>query len=82
MLFVNVPSKWRLTLTDDATVELWADSYSEEDGEFVFSLLVDAAPHEQDDLEVTARTPTRPERVIITVCRFPTVAVRRLRSAT
>ena len=81
MQFVNVPSKWRLTLTDDSSVELWADSYSEEDDAFVFSVLVDASPGEQDDLEVTAHTPTRPERVVITVCRFPTVAVRRVLSA-
>jgi hypothetical protein len=81
MQFVNVPSKWRLTLTDDSSVELWADSYSEEEDAFVLSLLVDASPGEQNDLEVTARTPTRPERVVITVCRFPTVAVRRVLSA-
>ena len=69
------PSKWLLTMTDGSDIEVWADGYSEEAGDFVFSVLVDATAEEQHQLEVTGRTPTRPERVIVTVCRLPASAV-------
>lgn len=62
-------------MTDGSDIEVWADGFSEEAGDFVFSVLVDATTEEQQQLEVTGQTPTRPERVIVTVCRLPARAV-------
>lgn len=70
------PTRWLVTLADGSVIEIWADGYSEEDGVVVFSVLVDATAEEQQVLEVTGRTPSRPERVIITVARIPVTAMR------
>jgi hypothetical protein len=65
-----------VTLVNGSVVEVWADGYSEVEGTLVFSILVDATPDEQQVLEVTGPSPSRPERVIITVARFPMVTVQ------
>ena len=54
-------------------MSVWADSYSAEDRDYVFSALVDASLEEQGypDIEITNRTPSNPERVVVTVARFP-----------
>jgi len=70
------PSKWLVTLVNGSVVEVWADGYSEVEGTLVFSILVDATTDEQQVLEVTGPSPSRPERVIITVARFPMVTVQ------
>ena len=76
------PSKWLVFLRGNGEViEVWADSVSEEDGYFVFSILVDATPEEQADVDVTGRTPTNPKRVIMTVARFPAATIDDPRSA-
>ena len=75
------PSKWLVTLADETEIEVWADGYTEEAEWFVFSVLVDASETEQRDLDVVARTPSRKERVMITVARVPTAAVRKVLSA-
>jgi hypothetical protein len=76
MQFAARPFQWLLTLRDSRDViEVWADSVGEEDGYFVFSVLVDATKQEQELLDVTGHTPTNPDRVIITVARFPTQAI-------
>ena len=81
MQSVTTPSKWLVTLTDESTVEVWADGYNDEGGTVVFSILVDANAAEQEAVEVAARTPTRPDRVVVTVGRFPSTAVRGVVSA-
>jgi hypothetical protein len=78
----GTPSKWSVTLrASREIVEVWADSVGECDGDLVFSVLVDASPDEQADMEVTGRTPTNPARVIVTVARFPSSVVDDYRSA-
>ena len=69
------PTKWLVRLVDASVVELWADGFSEEGDYVVFSVLADASEEERRDLEITGRTPSRPERVIITVARFPIEAL-------
>lgn len=74
------PSRWKVTLADGSVAEVWADAVEglsgPEDGRgYLFSNLVDVAPSEQAAFEVNARTPTRPERVSVTVARFPRNAV-------
>ena len=72
------PSRWSLTHRETGeTIEVWADSYHEEDGYFVFSVLVDATLDEQTGLDITGRTPSNPERVIATVARIPATTIQR-----
>ena len=65
------PTKWTFRLVGGAEVTIWADSRGEEDGDLVFSNLVDAAEEEQAEIEVTGRTPKNPRRVVMTVARIP-----------
>jgi hypothetical protein len=74
---------WHVTLQGGALVSVWADSYSEEDRDYVFSALVDASQDEQGypDIEITNRTPSNPDRVVVTVARFPRSAVQSIATA-
>ena len=69
------PTKWLVTLPGGQTVEVWADGVSEEEGFFVFSILVDATVEEQQLLDVTGRTPSNVARVQVTVARFPVSSI-------
>ena len=73
---VCTPSRWLVTLTTGAGVEVWADSVEglagpEDQRDYRFESLVDATPDEQLQLHVSGRTPSNPERVLVTVARFP-----------
>ena len=74
-------SDWNVRLHSGHTVQVWADGYTEEADSFVFSALVDATETEQANLDITARTPSNPERVIIVIARFPTDSVDSILSA-
>ena len=39
---------------------MWADSYTEEDGNYLFGVLADADPAEPDELLIHATTPSDP----------------------
>ncbi|MBR7831398.1 hypothetical protein KDK95_34155 [Actinospica sp. MGRD01-02] len=69
------PSQWLLTLKDGSTIEVWADSYCEEQDQFQFESLVEASHEEQRHVKVTAtgRQPT--SKVLILVARIPAVLV-------
>ncbi|MGW2397282.1 hypothetical protein ACWCYY_12085 [Kitasatospora sp. NPDC001664] len=62
-------------------IELWADAYAVEKDSYVFSVLVRAAAAERAELEVSARTPTDPDRIAIVVARLPCREVRQLHTA-
>ncbi|MFI5527738.1 hypothetical protein ACIA8O_04185 [Kitasatospora sp. NPDC051853] len=62
-------------------IELWADAYAMEKDAYVFSILLRAAAAEQAEFEVTARTPTDPDRIAIAVARLPRREVRQLHTA-
>jgi len=74
---------WYVTLKDGEVVSVWADSFSEDDGNYVFGALVDASRDEQEypNIEITNRTPSNPDRVVVTVARFPCSAVASIASA-
>lgn len=75
------PLPWHVTLRCGTVVELWADGYSIEAGTYVFSLLVRASPEDQAELDVTARTPSDPDRVGVAVARISLAAVQELHTA-
>jgi hypothetical protein len=58
-------------LRSGAEIELWADAYSVEGGNYVFNVLVDATPEEQLDVRVCAETVPPSERVFIAVAIVP-----------
>ena len=75
-----------VTLSDGFVVEVWADgvtglSGAEDSRDYVFGCLMDIDVSEQADWEITARTPSRPERVVVVVARFPRAAVTSVYSA-
>lgn len=69
----GVPGRWTIRLVSGTEIALWADSFQESPDEYVFGNLVEATPLEQTspDLEITNRTPSDPQRVIVTVARIP-----------
>ena len=83
-LAAGPPSRWVVTLADGSTVEVWADAamgLSDDNGDYVFGLLMDIDEACQQGFEVTARTPSNPLRVEVAVARFPRTAVLRVESA-
>ena len=73
------PAWWDLTLVDGETLEVWADGYSETEGWYEFTVLVDADASEQEQLEIVGRTPSNPGRVLVTVARVPQQIVTSIR---
>jgi hypothetical protein len=71
----GTPSRWFVTLKSGSTIEIWADSYSEESDHFLFDMYVLASPVEQQHVEVTSRSPGSVNNVLIVAARVPTVEV-------
>lgn len=71
---------FRVTLRDEGIVDVWASSYSEADGYYVFQVLV-RSDGEPADVLVTARTPSDPSRFIIALARIPIAQVAKILSA-
>jgi hypothetical protein len=69
------PSRWQVTLSSGESVDVWADSYSEADGFYVFGVVVDVEKQPADHVLVSARTPSNPARMVVAVARFPVGSV-------
>jgi len=57
-------------------VDVWADSVEglagpEDQRDYSFGSLMDVALVDQRGFNITARSPTDPDRVVVTVARFP-----------
>lgn len=77
------PSHWRVLLNDGSTVDVWADGLTgtsgpNDDRDYEFGYLMDIDPSLQGEFEVTARTPSNPNRVHVVVARFPRASVRKI----
>jgi len=75
-LAAGPPSRWRVTLTTGAVVDVWADSVTglasaDDNRDYEFGCLMDIEPDVQHRFEISARTPARPSRVEVVVARFP-----------
>ena len=81
MVVITIPVPWLVTLRDGSVAVVWASSYSIEDGSYVFDTLVNASPDEQRLLEVSARTPSDPNRVGVVNARLPEGTVESVESA-
>ncbi|WP_405440584.1 hypothetical protein OG373_25605 [Streptomyces avidinii] len=81
MNLLDAPSRWHVRLTGGGLVEVWADGYAIDGDSYVFDVLVTAPPEYRAKVEITARTPTAPERVCVAVARIPTGAVQELHTA-
>ena len=64
-------SEWRVTLRDGHTLVVWADSYRQTDAEYVFGALADGTASEQAALDIDARTPTDPSKIVVVLARIP-----------
>lgn len=74
------PGLWKVTLVDGSVVDVWADSVEglagpEDDRDYLFSNLLDVPVSEQAAFQVTSTAQANPERVVVTVARFPRTAV-------
>lgn len=69
------PSQWLVTLKDGFTIEVWADSYCEQQGEFRFESLVEASRDEQRYVRVTAASRRPGSKVLILIARIPAAIV-------
>jgi hypothetical protein len=86
MQHLSAPARWKVTLNDGLEVDVWADgvtglSGAEDLRDHVFECLMDINGSEQGEWEIAGRTPTRSERVLVVVARFPRAAVRSIYSA-
>jgi hypothetical protein len=81
-LAAGPPSHWRVTLIDGLVVDVWADSVQgsrpEDQGDYHFGNLMDISPDEQSSFEIVGRAPAAPDRVLVTVARFPRRSVTRI----
>ena len=80
MELITELSGWNLTMRDGTSIQIWADSYGEEDGAYVFGVLANVPQPEQERLDINARTPSDPERVVVTLARIPSELVEMIRS--
>jgi hypothetical protein len=73
-----LPRQWRVTLKDGTVIGLWAGSYGESDGHYTFEVMAEAPVDQQtdEDLVISAKTPSKPERFMFVVARIPVDAVR------
>jgi hypothetical protein len=80
------PSRWLVTLTDGSVVDVWAHSVEglagpEDQRDYRFCVLMDISPQDQPGFDVVARAPADPNRVDVTVARFPRLSVAGILSA-
>jgi hypothetical protein len=69
------PSQWLVTLKDGSIIEVWADSYCEQQGRYLFESLVAASPDEQRQVRVTATGRDPAGKVLILIAQIPAAVV-------
>ena len=79
------PTHWTVSSVDSSVIDVSADfvtglSGDEDVRDDIFSVFMDVLPDLQDQFDVTGRTPSNPERVIVAVARLPRAAVRDIAS--
>jgi hypothetical protein len=77
---MNELSGWTLTMRDGSSIQVWADSYEELEGSYVFGVLARVAPDDRVRLDIRAVTPSDPDGVVVTLARIPTELVEFIRS--
>ena len=75
MQTLNTPNRWDVWLRDGHIIALWADCFSVEGDDYVFSTLVRATVEEQRELQIDGRTPSDPEVVSVVNARIPVALV-------
>ncbi len=76
----GTPSHWRVTPRDGSKVEVWADmvtglSGDEDQRDYEFGVVVDLAPDDQTEYDVSAKTLPIRDGAVVTVARFPRASV-------
>ncbi|WP_329252759.1 hypothetical protein OG417_09485 [Actinoallomurus sp. NBC_01490] len=46
------PGRWFVTLKSGSTLEVWAHTYTEETGQYLFCAFISASPEEEQHIEV------------------------------
>jgi len=78
MRILTTVGEWEVVLTSGSVLRVWADGYQEIDGHYTFGILIDAEHDLSDTALVTNRTPSDPERVVVSVARIPVAAVKEI----
>jgi hypothetical protein len=78
-----LPRQWRVTLKDGSVIGVWANAYGEKDEHHTFEIVAEAPPAEQadDDVVISAKWPSNPERFMFVVARIPTELVADVETA-
>lgn len=76
-----LPEHWIVELRDGSLVHVWADSLEGIAGpddlrDYRFCDLLDVPVKDQQQFDVRGRTPSNPDRILVTVALFPRSAVR------
>jgi hypothetical protein len=74
---VGPPGRWLVTLRSGAVIELAADGYTEHDGYALFSVLANATPEEQEQIQVLDWSLAAPT-VLVLVARVPLAEVTKI----
>jgi hypothetical protein len=85
-LMATTPAHWLVTLNDGAVVDVWASSVEglsgpEDQRDYLFCNLMDIDPEDKEDFDVTGIFSADPNRMIVTVARFPRSSVARVVTA-
>jgi hypothetical protein len=75
------PSGWEVTLVSGHLVQVWADAYAEEDGDYVFSALIRSEREPEAHIAIQARAPADPSLFDVALARFPAASVVKIRSS-
>jgi hypothetical protein len=73
-------TRWNLTLRDGSIIQVWASSYEERDGTYLFDALAKVPQVHQTRLAISDKTPSDPEQVMVTLVRVPAQLVETVRS--
>lgn len=73
-------SQWRVSLRSGLTLDLWADSYSEEGGEFLFGVLADVPMDEQREVRICDRSPDSQQRVVVVLAAIKSDEVAEIKA--
>lgn len=65
------PSRWLVTLKDGSTIEVWADVYCVQEGQYQFESFMKASLDEQRHVRVTAASRQPSSNVVILIARVP-----------
>jgi hypothetical protein len=79
-LATGSPSRWVVTLSNGAAIDVWADGYREDTDTYLFEVLADVDGTLDDAVLILSTSATDSRRLALAVARFPKSAVAEIRT--